>query len=76
MNVFLLAAVLVDAVGQSNGIPHRIPPPDEEERSLSSIDEDEMDMLNDIEQEKDIFRTKVTAQNYCLKFCRTIILYY
>ncbi|XP_074653774.1 SID1 transmembrane family member 1-like isoform X2 [Tubulanus polymorphus] len=39
----------------ANGIPHRIPPPDDDD---SSIDETDIDMLNDADSEKEIIRTK------------------
>ena len=41
----------------TNGFPHRIPPPTEDSDSEGLPDE--YDMLQDAEQEKDIFRTKV-----------------
>ena len=43
---------------KTNGIPHRIPPPDEIDND-SEIDDTDIDMLNDIHEEKDIFRMKV-----------------
>ena len=45
---------------KTNGIPHRIPPPSEElSDEGSEIDENDIDMLPDIDHEKDVFRTKV-----------------
>ena len=50
---------------KTNGIPHRIPPPSEElSDDGSDIDENDIDMLHDIDHEKDVFRTKVRRDIY------------
>ena len=52
---------------KTNGIPHRIPPPSEElSDDGSDIDENDIDMLHDIDHEKDVFRTKVRTDSDCL----------
>ena len=44
---------------KTNGIPHRIPPPDEQGSDGSEMGD--VDMLHDIDREKDVFRTKVSG---------------
>lgn len=50
---------------KTNGIPHRIPPPEECSSDVSDIDDGEVDMLHDVDNEKDVFRAKVI--NLCFK---------
>ena len=64
LNGYTIALSPTESVyDKSNGIPHRIPPPEEQDSEGSELGD--VDMLHDIDREKDVFRTKVGYSQCC-----------